>query len=148
MGWCSATKSSLLSLRAKHQNPSHLPSLQDAFDAEKCKKVLVSDGSKYRAGINVWSVDMLKLQIGVPLVSASIRKFREHYFTKPSLLPLDVVLCVGSADEAASLTKLKQIGPPEMLFAYIEAIAMDIVKGDDDLLMVWRKQCWPALHVL
>ena len=101
--------------------------------------MLVSDGNKYRAGINVWSLDLLRLPVDVPLVSASICKFREHYFTKPSLLPMDVVVCVKDADEAIALQKLKPISPPEMMFAYIEAIAMDLDKGDDELLTEWRK---------
>ena len=53
-------------------------------------------------------------------------------------MPLDVVVCVNSAEEACTLTKLKQISPPEMLFAYIEAIAQDITKGDDEVLQRWR----------
>ena len=111
---------------------------KDPFDPDKCKTALVSEGSRYRAGINVWNIDITRLPIDVPLVESSIRKFREHYFAKPSVLPLDVVICVASAVQASELNKLRQLSPAEMLFAYVEAIALDIDKGDDETLLAWR----------
>ena len=112
---------------------------QDPFNEEKCKKALVSDGSRYRAGINFWDIDVLRLPVDIPLVPASIRKFREHFFATPSVLPLDVVICVADAEQAIASNKLRQLSPPEMLFAYIEAIALDIRTADDELLAKWRK---------
>jgi hypothetical protein len=81
---------------------------------------------------------MLRLPVDVPLVQSSISKFREHYFSKPARLPLDVVIVVADVAEACGLAKLRQLSPPEMLFALLEAIALAIKTDDDELLANWR----------
>lgn len=102
-------------------------------------------GSKYKvykAGINVWWVNMLSLAVAVPLLNSAIQKLQAHYFKKPSCIPLDVVAAVDDEESAALCIhnrNLQIVSPPEILFAFVAAVYNDLNKGDDDNLAEWKE---------
>ncbi len=114
---------------------------QDPFNCDKCK-LGFEHGGVYRASINMWAVDILRLPApGVPIVQSAITRLRTHYFFSPRPLPLPLVLAADTAEHAdAELMthSAKMVSAPEMLFAFIEAVREDIKKADDTLLAKWR----------
>ncbi len=101
--------------------------------------------------MNVWSFDLMRLPTpGVPLLKHSIENFRQHHFRTPAVIPLDIVVGVDSAEAAQTALDnrcARLISAPEVLYAYLEAVALDLKKGDDDLLARWRSTmlCCPCL---
>ena len=138
----------------QEQQPSQIGEglgMQDPFDIGKCKKGLDASGKAYKAAINIWSLDIMQLPTpGVPIMANAIQKLREHHFGQPAVLPLDIVVGVESSDAANKALQdraLKQVSAPELVFAYIEAVALDLKKGDEELMAKWRQTmlCCPCL---
>ena len=121
------------------------------FGIGKCKKGLDASGKAYNVAINIWSLDIMQLPTpGVPIMRNASQKLREHHFGQLVVLPLDIVVGVESSDAANKALQdraLKQVSAPELVFAYIEAVALDLKKGDEELMAKWRQTmlCCPCL---
>ncbi len=91
----------------------------------------------------MWSMNHLALSTqSVPLLKSSIQKLQDHYFRHPAVIPLDVVVCVDSADHAETAIAERSLlirSAPEVVFAYLSAIHEALDKGDDALLAAWRQ---------
>ena len=119
----------------------------------KCAAALQSDSMKYKAAINVFAVDALRLPMpGVPISRSAVTRLREHHFGAPAPLPLDIVVGVASADAAKAAMDgqlCRQVSAPELLFAYFDAIGLAIKKADEGLLVRWAQTalCCPCCFV-
>lgn len=120
---------------------------------------------QYKTSINFWSLDILRLpNPEVPVSAQAVRKLREHHFRHPSLIPMDIVVAVSSVNEAVGTIGgcapvesaesvvggcapgssgcasggLRVLSAPEMLLAYLQAIAMAVDTDNEALLAEWR----------
>ena len=63
-------------------------------------------------------------------------------FQRPVHIPCTVVACTATAVAAAGEINVRGVvasSPPEILFAFLFAVARDLKKGDDELLKQWRE---------
>ena len=113
------------------------------FTVAGCEAGIKSPEKKYCCAINVWSLNLARLNTpGVPILRSSINGLMEHYFQRPVNIPCTVVACTATAAAAAGEIKVRGVvasSPPEILFAFLFAVARDLKKGDDELLKEWRK---------
>ena len=79
---------------------------------------------------------------GIPILRSSINGLMSHYFKTPVSIPCTVVACTATAAAAADEIARRGVvasSPPEILFAFLFAVARDLKKGDDELLKKWRE---------
>ena len=75
------------------------------FDLRVCKNVFASWASEtcvkqYSCAINMWSLNLLRLNIpGVPILQSSIDGLKDYYFKRPAVLPFDVIVGCENAEE-------------------------------------------------
>ncbi|MCP4244388.1 MAG: hypothetical protein GY772_27905 [bacterium] len=69
-----------------------------------------------------------------------MQSLRDHHFTTPAPIPLDVHIAVTSERPPGTAPAgLTVLSPPELLLAFLQAVAEDLAKDDDDLNAAWRK---------
>lgn len=114
--------------------------LQGPFCIDRCQQALTGASETCKASVNFWALDLMRVP-NIPLLKNSITKFREHYSGAPAVLPSDVavaVACPRSAEGDIITPALRQVSAPEMAWPYLEAINLDLAKGDDELNAKWR----------
>ena len=125
---------------------------RSGFDLTKCNNVFASWASEtcvkqYSCAINMWSLNLLRLNIpGVPILQSSIDGLKDYYFKRPAVLPFDVIVGCENAEEvhaklssaSAMSGQLIASSPPEILLAFILAVHGDLGTNDEELLGEWR----------
>ena len=129
------------------QLPPTATGSRQPFTVAACEAGLKSPERKYCCAINMWSFNLARLNTpGVPILRSSIDALMEHYFQRPMNIPsaagCSVVTCTATAAAAAGEINVRGLvasSPPEILFAFLFAVARDLKKGDDELLKQWRE---------
>ena len=97
---------------------------------------------KFKCAMNFFWVNHYDSpSVGVPLVESRIKILEEYYFSKPSGLPLDLLIAVMDDDFKPGEHKgaLRSYTPEELKIAFIRAIARDIrAKVAVDVVQQWQ----------
>ena len=110
---------------------------------QKCAFALKGQHHTYKAANNLFSIDLTRLGHGskVPILRTNINELRSHFFETPAPLPMDVWVAVSDPDDVVAelaTNKATRISPPEILYAFLDAVARDVQNEDEERCKVWR----------